>query len=162
MTTKQSLLTTVAFLLVLACTKEQTKDKPKGLPNADLIAEAQRYFAQTIGATGQAPFTGNYRARQAKTLLWDSAIVQHFSDGDEVTVPVFYGHNLYVSSQSATGRIYRLDDLTSLVFSRNSTGHFSSAVVTFIPDSTNSQNAPHGTWFVEDWQGNTLQPPVQN
>jgi hypothetical protein len=154
MSTKLSLLSTAMCVLLVACTKDQTKDKTA----SSLLSEAQRYFSTTVA--GETPLAANYRAAQPRTVLWDSAIVQHFTDGDEVILPVVYRHHLYVSSQSAPGRIYRLNDLTSLVISRDSTGHFASAVVTFIPDSANSPKAPHGTWFVEDWQGNSLYGPV--
>jgi hypothetical protein len=86
--------------------------------------------------------------------------VQHFPDGDAVVVPISYSHNLYVAHNDAPGQLYRLSDLTSLVVSCDSSGHFGSSVVTFIPDSTNTQDSLHGTYLVEDWQGHSIYKPV--
>jgi|SRR6185312_6278291 len=135
MTSKLSLQTICASLLFLGCAKNQVTEHP----GSDLVAQAQRYLSKTNA--GKTPLAANYRASQPKTVLWDSATVQHFADGDAVIVPICYKHTLYVSSQSAPGRIYRLNDLTSLVINRDSSGHFNSAVVTFIPDSTTSKSS---------------------
>lgn len=156
MTTKPFLFAILASILLFACKKNQTKGKPA----SDLIAQAQSYFTSVTAETGKSTLATNYRANQQRTIVWDSAVVRHYADGDAVTVPISYPRKLYISSQAAPRRIYRLNDLASLVISRDSTGHFTSAVVTFIPDSLNIQNSPSGTWFIEDWQGRSLYNPI--
>jgi len=155
MTTKLSLLTAGLALLFLGCEKNQTQKE-----SSDLVSRAQTYFAGNVANDGKPANTANYRARQPKTIQWAAATIQHYPGGEAVVVPVSYRHNLYIAHNADPGHVYRLSDLNNLVISRDSSGHFQSAMVTFVPDSGSSQVSPHGVYFVEDWHGNTLYNPV--
>jgi hypothetical protein len=155
MTRKLSLLAAGLALLFFGCTKVQSKDES----SSHLISEAHSYFDANIAGAGKTPNTANYRANQPRTPLWQSATIQHLPAGDAVIVPISYRNNLFVAQKAAPGLIYRLNDITSLVITRDSSALFHAATVTFVPDTSNRQNSPSGIYFVEDWEGNSIYSP---
>jgi len=158
MTNKLSFLAASLTLLLFGCAKNQSKN----LPATDPVSQAEAFFGENVAGAGKTSNKANYRANQLRTIQWSAATVQPYSGGDAVIVPISYRHNLFISHKADPGHVYPLSDLTSLVISRDSTDHWQSAVITFIPDSANSQASPRGTYIVEDWQGNTIYSPIHS
>ena len=156
MTTKLSLFAAGLALLFFGCVKNQSKNES----TSDLITKVHAFFDKTIVASGKTMNADNYRANQPKSLLWDQATLTHLSGIDVVSVPIAYRNNLYVSFKTTPNQLYRLNDITSLVITRDSSNLFHAAVVTFVPDSSSRQNKPGGLFFVEDWEGITIYGPV--
>jgi hypothetical protein len=156
MTKKLSLLAVALTMLACGCVKNQSEKHVE----TSLISEAQEFFDKNV-ASGVKTFNpANYRAKQPRTVQWPSATIQHYAGGDAVIVPILYRNNLFISHGVDPGHAYSLSDLTSLVITKDSSGNFQSAIVTYIPDSANGQGSPRGTYLVEDWQGNTIYRPV--
>jgi hypothetical protein len=143
-------------LIFLGCTKSQSKDGS----TSGLVSQVHAFFDKTIAGSGKVMNATNYRANQPKSLLWDRATLVHLSEGDAVSVPIAYRNNLFVSFKATPNQLYRLNDIASLVITRDSNNLFHAAVVTFIPDSSSRLNTPSGLYFVEDWDGNTLYSPI--
>lgn len=157
MSTKLSMLIGSLGLLFLGCAKNQSATRSS---TPDLIAQAKTYFEKKMALETMPRNTENYRAIQPRSPQWDSAIVVHFTSGDAVIVPVSYHNNLLVSTKTAPGFAYRLSDLTCIVFARDSNNSLQGTVITYIPDSGNTQQSSSGLYFMEDWQGNSLYKPT--
>lgn len=157
MSTKFQLLAAALASLLAGCIKTESGKTS----NANLISQAHAYFDKDIAGSDKPSNAANYRASQPRTVQWNLAIAQHTPTGDAVIVPISYSNNIIVCQRSAPGRLYRLNDISSLVITRDSSSHLHAATVTFVPDTTHVQGSPAGIYFIEDWQGNTIHSPVQ-
>jgi hypothetical protein len=157
MSNKLLLLLVSLTLLLFGCVKST---KTTGSDPTTPISEAQAFFNREIASSGKPLNSNNYRARQAKTVLWDRAITRHSPSGDLVVAPVAYKNNLIIASKDAPERAYSLNDLTSLVVSQDSNKTKHAYLVTFVPDTTNNLDSTTGIYFVEDWKGNSILKPV--
>jgi hypothetical protein len=148
---------TASLLLLSACTKSHSKSAPSS--DQDLIKQANAYFDESILPLSDYPNPDNYRACQPRSVTWALATVYHTTKGDLVVSPVLYRNNLFLTSNTSPSLAYSLNSLTTLAVIRDTSNLFRTAVVTFIPDSAVSNGSPTGTFFVEDWQGNSLATP---
>jgi hypothetical protein len=161
MHTKLKTLLSMAALAIFfsGCIKNNS-DKTSS-PTSSLIETARAYFNMSISASSASPNRGNYRACQPKSVDWASAITQHLPSYDAIIAPVTYNKNLLVTSTSNPNVAFNLSNLTSLVLIRDSNKVFHTAMLTLIPDSTNTTTSPSGVFLQEDWYGNSLAKPVR-
>ena len=150
-----SRLSLAVFLLALlsGCKKTHT-----GLSQSSgLIQDAQAYFNNTISTESKSPNPKNYRANLPRLPDWSLATTTRLNRADVAIVPIVYSKGIYASNSLHPELAYSLSDLTRLLLLRDSNRQFHAIVMTFLPDSANSTT---GTYFLEDWQGNSLVTPI--
>lgn len=157
MSNKFLLLLVSLTALLFGCVKSTNNSSTSALAP---IEAAKAFFKREI--VGKTPNTSNYRAKQSKSVNWDQATIKHFPSGDVIVAPVTYAGNLFVSSSDAPAKAYNLNDLTTLIITRDSSNKLHACTVTFIPDTTTSVDPANGIYIVEDWQGNSIFKPVRH
>jgi hypothetical protein len=143
------------FLLALlsGCQKTHTALSQ----SSGIIQDAQIYFNNTISAESKSANAKNYRANLPRLPDWSLATTSHLNESDVTIVPIVYSKGIYASNSLHPELAYSLSDLTTLLLLRDSNRQFHAIVMTFFPDSAYSTA---GTYFLEDWQGNSLVTPI--
>ncbi len=141
------------------CIKNNSDNTPNS--TSSLMETALTYFNTSISTSSASPNRSNYRACQPKSVNWDSAILQHLPTGDAIVAPITYNNRLLVTSSANPNVAFNLSDLTSLVLIRDSNNLFHTAMITLVPDSTNTSASPSGVLLQEDWYGNSLAKPAR-
>jgi hypothetical protein len=159
MPNKRSLLPISLFLLLFGCMKSSNTSNSPLLPS---ISQAQDFFNKEVSGSGILPNAKNYRASRSRSVDWNKAIIKHLSSGEVLVAPVIYKDKLIVSSNDAPYLAYDLNTLTSLVITRYSLKEMHAYMITFLPDITSNVDSLAGTYFVEDWQGNSIYKPVRH
>jgi hypothetical protein len=147
------LVVSALFIFFWGC--EKTPVSPSSATRQQTLIDAAQHYYTDLTATTSGPANPkNYRANLPRSLEWTSATV----DAGVVVVPILFNKGIYASISNHPEFAYSLSDMTKLVVWRDSTSQFHSVVMTWLPDSANSMT---GSYFLEDWQGNSVARPVR-
>jgi hypothetical protein len=124
------------------------------------ISQAQTFFNKEILGSCIRFNAKNYRANRARSIDWNNAELRHLSCGETIVAPIIYRDKLIVSSSDDPHLAYDLNTLTSLALIKDSANKMRAYVITFLPDPPGTVDSTAGTYFVEDWQGNSVSNPV--
>ncbi|MDP4218368.1 MAG: hypothetical protein Q8927_19390, partial [Bacteroidota bacterium] len=152
-----------AGMLIIAITpgcKKSFSSLPLCNDSARLIAEAHKWFQLSVAAEVPAPgIQANPRINSPKSPVWDQARTLELSDRSVVIVPLHYKAPIYLMNHAANSPLFVIDQVARLVIYRDSLQNFRAEVVTALPDSSFSQDAPlpfHGLLLIENWSGTLL------
>jgi hypothetical protein len=158
---KQFIFATFASWMLISACKKVEHTSTAG-PIVDASAE-KSFFQRKVLSQGLHAVSGNFRANQSRIVQWDQAKRVQLSSGEALVVPVLYEKKLYVSTVLSGNNTLELSPLTTLVIRKDSANQFHYTLYTFIPDSSAIKNADWNSGIIlsEDWQGNSMEPPVR-
>jgi hypothetical protein len=119
-----------------ACKKNEARFSPA----QSLIANAEKYFTDSVLSSRSIMNSNNPLANFSKSCLWEKAYTMQFTVGKAVIVPVKYGTTDYVKSNFSGTKLFSADNLTKLVIYKDASQNYRAEVVIALPDSGYARN----------------------